>query len=183
MRMMQHKFRIEIKKKEGSISSVLKGIRFLPPARFLQPGRGSVKGELLLPGSRLGVQRNPAFMCEFVFGLHQKTSLGSKLASFNLRTNIGASVLSSILAMEHSRWVWRLDRLIAKKEIHAGTPFRQEHRSVPDSHPGRLQRLSHPSAPSSSSAPLSPHRRDHRGPLLAGRRYVDSHPCGPRSPR
>ena len=30
---------------------------------------------------------------------------------------------------------------IAKKEAHAGTPFRQGHRSVPDSHTGRLQLL------------------------------------------
>ncbi len=43
--------------------------------------------------------------------------------------------------MEHSRWVWRLERLTAKKEIHAGTPFRQGHRSVPDSQTGRLQML------------------------------------------
>ena len=43
--------------------------------------------------------------------------------------------------MEHSRWVWRLERLIAKKEIHAGTPFRQGHRSVPDSQSERLQML------------------------------------------
>ena len=43
--------------------------------------------------------------------------------------------------MEHSRWVWRLERLIAKKEIHAGTPFRQGHRSVPDLHSGRLEML------------------------------------------
>ena len=43
--------------------------------------------------------------------------------------------------MEHSRWVWRLERLTAKKEARTETPFRQGHQSVPDSHPGRLQML------------------------------------------
>ena len=62
-------------------------IAFHRPARFLQPGRGSVKGELLLPDSRSGVQRNPAIMCDFGFGFRQKTGFGSKLVPFNLSTS------------------------------------------------------------------------------------------------
>ena len=60
---------------------------FAPPARFLQPGRGSVKGELLLPDSQRGVQRNPAIMCDFGFGFREKTGFGSKLVPFNLSTS------------------------------------------------------------------------------------------------
>jgi hypothetical protein len=58
-----------------------------PPTRFLQPGRGSVKGELLLPDSLRGVQRNTAIMCDFGFGFRQKTGFGSKFDMFNLRTS------------------------------------------------------------------------------------------------
>lgn len=36
-----------------------KKLLFTPPARIPQSRRGSVKGELLLPDSRHGVQRNP----------------------------------------------------------------------------------------------------------------------------
>jgi len=64
-----------------------KEIAFHPPTRFLQPGRGSVKGELLLPDSQRGVQRNPAIMCDFGFGFREKAGFGSKLVQFNLLTS------------------------------------------------------------------------------------------------
>ena len=60
---------------------------FSTPARFLQPRRGSGRGELLFPDSTRGVQRNPDIMCEFGFGFRQKTGFGSKLVPFNLRTS------------------------------------------------------------------------------------------------
>jgi hypothetical protein len=43
-------------------------------------------------------------MCEFGFGFRQKTDFGSKLFPFFSRLGIRASVLSSIWAMEPSRW-------------------------------------------------------------------------------
>jgi len=47
----------------------------------------SLKGELLLPDSLRGVQRNPAIMCDFGFGFREKTGFGSKLVPFNLSTS------------------------------------------------------------------------------------------------
>ena len=58
--------RIEQILKEDKALPKKQEIAFHPPSRILQPGRGSVKGELLLPDSQRGVQRNPAIMLSLI---------------------------------------------------------------------------------------------------------------------
>ena len=64
----------------------------------------------------------------------------------NRGTSAELKKLSCYFSKRCRRWRSTITRglsPIAKKEIHAGTPFRQGHRSVPDSHTGRLQLLFH----------------------------------------
>ena len=79
MNLLVEKYRLKLSPNLSSNFSSLRQLR--------DRGRGSVKGELLLPDSLRGVQRNPAIMCDFGFGFRQKTGFGSKLVSFNLRTS------------------------------------------------------------------------------------------------